>query len=297
MAARPSQDGASAGSRGRVSARGDRRAARDWLALRAVADTTARDGGAGRLPQQLAERCWATGGRRLVLVDLGAGTGANQRYLGPRLPVRQRWVAVDRDPDHLRPEDHPGAELVVAEVADLGSLLAEIPLEEDDRLVLTCSALLDVLTDDELAVLADAVVRHDAAALLSLSVTGEVGWSPPHRDDELLRAAFDEHQRQPDRGAGQRRHTRPGPDAPAHLAQLLRDRGREVSEARTDWVLGAVDAELVSRFLDERVEAAVEQRPQHAAALRAWQDLRRQQLRSGELEVVVGHVDLHAPLG
>jgi hypothetical protein len=249
------------------------------------------------VPQQLAERCWATGGRRLVLVDLGAGTGANQRYLGPRLPVRQRWVAVDRDPDHLRPEDHPGAELVRAEVADLGSLLAEIPLEPDDRLVLTCTALLDVLTDAELAVLADVVVRHGAAALLSLSVTGEVGWAPGHPDDDLLRAAFDEHQRQLGPRVGHGRNERPGPDAPARLGQLLRDRGREVREARTDWVLGAGDAELVSRFLDERVEAAVEQHPQHAAALRAWQDLRRQQLRSGELEVVVGHVDLHAPVG
>lgn len=265
---------------------GDRRAGRDWLALRSSADTAARDRGAGDLPRRLAQDSWATGGRRLVLVDLGAGTGANRRYLAPRLPVRQRWVSVDRDADHLREEDHPGAELVGAEVEDLGTLLAGLVLEEDDRLVLTCSALLDVLTDGELTVLADETARHDAAGLFSLSVTGELELTPGHPDDHLLRAAFDDHQR---------RDARPGPDAPGRLARLLRDRGRETCEERTDWVLGAGDADLLSRFLDERVEAALVQAPRHGAVLRAWQDLRRGQLRSGRLEVVVGHVDLYAP--
>ncbi|WP_134774331.1 hypothetical protein [Ornithinimicrobium flavum] len=60
-------------------------------------------------------------------------------------------------------------------------------------------------------------------------------------------------------------------------------------------MLGTGDADLLSRFLDERVEAALAQAPHHARALRAWQDLRRGQLRSGRLEVVVGHVDLYAP--
>lgn len=281
-----SADGVVPAQAGRDAVRGDRRAARDWLELRSRADTAARDRGAGRLPQQVAERSWSAGGRRLVLVDLGAGTGANRRYLGPRLPVRQRWVAVDRDPDHLRPEDHHGAQLVRAEVADLDDLLESLPLETEDRLVLTCSALLDVLTEGELLAVAEAVVRHRAAALLSLSVTGAVVWTPAHHHDGLVREAFDDHQRQ---------GSRPGPLAPARLAALLRARGREVLEVRTDWVLAAGECELVGAFLDERVEAAVVQRPQLSAELRAWHDVRREQLRSGELEVVVGHVDLWAP--
>lgn len=57
------------------------RAAADWLALRGTADEEARDRGAagllGELTGFLADREVAA----LQVVDLGAGTGANGRYL------------------------------------------------------------------------------------------------------------------------------------------------------------------------------------------------------------------------
>ena len=34
----------------------------------------------------------------LEIIDLGAGTGANQRWLAPRLPFVQRWIHLDHDP-------------------------------------------------------------------------------------------------------------------------------------------------------------------------------------------------------
>ncbi len=33
----------------------------------------------------------------MVVVDVGAGTGANRAYLAPRLAVPSRWVLLDRD--------------------------------------------------------------------------------------------------------------------------------------------------------------------------------------------------------
>lgn len=61
-----------------------------WLALRAPADGRAR---ATRLLAPL--RAGWQGVRRII--DLGAGTGANLRYLAPRLGGTQHWRCVDHD--------------------------------------------------------------------------------------------------------------------------------------------------------------------------------------------------------
>jgi hypothetical protein len=37
-------------------------------------------------------------GSTVQIIDLGAGTGANQRWLAPRLPIRQRWLHLDHNP-------------------------------------------------------------------------------------------------------------------------------------------------------------------------------------------------------
>jgi hypothetical protein len=68
-----------------------------WLLLREPADAAARSA-------ELAEclgRYLATAGL-LVIHDLGGGSGAMGRWLGPRLPGPQHWVVHDRDADLLR---------------------------------------------------------------------------------------------------------------------------------------------------------------------------------------------------
>src|SRR5207344_2679470 len=71
-----------------------------WLAARAAADTSARAATVGTLLLELINHLIETVDRRdgLEIIDLGAGTGANQRWLAPRLPLRQRWIHLDHDP-------------------------------------------------------------------------------------------------------------------------------------------------------------------------------------------------------
>ncbi|MBS3744804.1 MAG: class I SAM-dependent methyltransferase, partial [Wenzhouxiangellaceae bacterium] len=65
----------------------------DWLSLREAADAAARDPDlVGRASAWLADRP-----RPLAITDLGAGSGANPRFLAPRLPGPQRWRLVDHD--------------------------------------------------------------------------------------------------------------------------------------------------------------------------------------------------------
>ena len=104
------------------------RAAADWLALRAAADASARAEGAAHLLATLVQHLQGRGVGSLEVVDVGAVTGANARYLRPRLPFRQRWVVVDHDPAHLDDDAHGDAVRVAARVRDLPCRFADLPV-------------------------------------------------------------------------------------------------------------------------------------------------------------------------
>ena len=258
----------------------------DWLALRRAADHRARERAAGllrRLGDHLRERT----GDGLVVLDVGAGTGSNQAWLAPRLPGPQRWVLVDHDPDLLGQAGAavPGADVTtrraVATVEEVHSLVPS-----DGEVLVTCAALLDLLTVAQLDALADVIAPTDrpgVAALLSLTVTGDVEISPPHQADAAVTAAFDDHQRREDR---------PGPKATEAMAAALRRRGADVELAATDWELDASDESLVRRYLHDRAAVAVEQDATLAPLAREWLAAREGSLMDGSLRVRVGHLDL-----
>ena len=77
----------------------------EWLALREPADAAARS---AELAERLARHLPGAG--RLVIHDLGGGSGAMGRWLAPRLPGPQHWVVHDRDADllELAVADPPG---------------------------------------------------------------------------------------------------------------------------------------------------------------------------------------------
>ena len=87
------------------------------------------------------------------VIDLGSGTGANQRWLNPRLPFEQRWLLIDHDQALHR--HHPVASRTRLLTADVGILASVLDRMGGTRLV-TCSALLDVLTIDQLEALGSA---------------------------------------------------------------------------------------------------------------------------------------------
>lgn len=259
------------------------RASAGWLALRRGADAEARDHGAAGLVDRLVRHLREREAVTVRVVDVGAGTGANRDYLAPRLPFAQRWVVIDHDAELLAHADHGDALRVEAGAGDLGELLAALPPVDGAEVVVTCTALLDVLDRPDLDRFADAVSRSGAPALLSLSVTGRVDWTPEDPGDVVLRAAFDAHQR---------RGGRPGPDAGRVLREALVGLGLRVLTAATPWRLDARRPELLGRWLEERVEAAAEQAPDRAGALLAWRDERLEQLVDGLLDVRVHHEDL-----
>lgn len=286
-----------------------------WLAARREADSRARLRSAP-LVQTLADRLQGLdpGGHGVTFVDLGSGTGANPAWLAPQVararaghrvpsagsPAPQHWLLVDHDADLLTDLDlgaDPAAvtsyERVVGSTADLGQLLtgAARPV------VVTCSALLDLLTPDELTALARAVTTSADAALLTLSVTGAVRFTPAHQDDDLVATAFDRHQQRTVASSGV---ALAGPGGARLAVAAFESRGWQVHTADTPWTLGAPQQPLLHRWLAERVAAALE--ALHSAAgdrptadrVRAWWRVREQQTAGGALTVEVHHLDLLA---
>jgi hypothetical protein len=266
----------------------------DWLALRERADTVAR---ATELIGPLRDHLAAgLTGRDLaagpIVRDLGCGTGSMGRWLAGRLPGPQHWVVQDRDPVLLDiavatvtgPAADGSPVTVEARAGDVGGLRAS---DLAGTSLVTASALLDILTADEVDALAAACVEAGCAALFALSVTGRVDLTPADPLDAEITAAFNAHQR---RVVDGRRLL--GPSAVDVAAEALRGRGAEVTVRPSPWRLGPADAALTEEWLRGWVGAAGEQRPDVAGD--AYLRRRLAACAAGELRVVVHHDDLLA---
>ena len=251
----------------------------EWLVLREPADAAARS---AELAERLGRHLPAAG--RLVIHDLGGGSGAMGRWLAPRLPGPQHWVVHDRDADLL--------ELAVADAAGRrprspsrrrrSDITRLAPGDLAGASLVVASALLDLLTADELARMLARLRRASDAA----------------RADRR-------RSRRPDPGgsagrAHRRGVQRPPAPRPACSARTpsrppstqLRGTGAEVLVRPSPWRLDAAHADLTAEWLGGWVAAACEQEPALAAEAGAYRDRRLAQAAAGELAVTVDHADL-----
>ncbi|CAL9650056.1 trans-aconitate methyltransferase [Streptomyces sp. enrichment culture] len=265
------------------------RYAPEWLRLREPADASARAHDLlDPLRIRLANRPTRSGG--LVVHDVGCGTGSMGRWLAPLLDGAQHWVLHDRDPYLL----HFAAVAAPRSAADGSRVTVETRRADLARLtpdaltgagLVTASALLDVLTAEEVGNLAAACARAGCPALLTLSVAGRVDLTPVHPLDAEITEAFNAHQR---------REGLLGPEAVTAAADAFAAHGATVHAHPSPWRLGPDEAGLTAQWLRGWVGAAVEQRPElHERAERYLYE-RLAICAAGELRVVVHHTDLLA---
>jgi hypothetical protein len=258
-----------------------------WLDLREPADAAARS---RELVSLMRPRLPAGG--RLVIHDLGCGTGAMGRWLASLVPGPQQWILHDRDPDLLALAEAGRAGAAAdGSFATVETRISDVTRLGPDELagagLITASALLDLLTADELAGLIRACAGAACPVLLTLSVTGCVQLRPADPLDSRVTAAFNAHQRR-----ATARGPLLGPDAVAAAADGFRRLGANVIVRPSPWSLGIPDAGLAVEWLDGWVGAACEHDPTLLADAERYRLRRMSEADAGGLVVTVGHADL-----
>ncbi len=113
--------------------------------------------------------------------------------------------------------------------------------------------------------------------------TGQWRLTPTDAHDDVVNQAFSGHQQQ---------RARLGPWAPATLHKLACQAGASVVTSVSQWNLMAPKHHVfLSRFLSERIQAAVEHEPEQAILANEWLQRRLEQATK-ELTVEVEHVDV-----
>ena len=272
-----------------------------WLELREPADADAR----ARdllvpLRRQLARTTASRG--TLLIRDLGCGTGSMQRWLAPQLDGPQRWILQDHDADLLAFATASAATLsadgsrvsVMPRHADLTQLTGGDLLSTS---LVTASALLDLLSRDEIERLVSACVEAACPALITLSVTGGVDFSPADPLDAELTAGFADHLRHHVEG-----RELLGPDAAAATADAFTRRGWVVVQRPSVWRLGPDSAfgdgraDLTAEWLRGWVPAAARHARRAVSPSDGTSYLTRRldALATGDLRVTIHHSDLLA---
>jgi len=279
----------------------------DWLALREPADRLARS---APLTQSV---CDVLGrGGPLQVLDLAAGTGANVRYLAGRLIGEQSWLLVDGDATLLAQiparmsawgseqgfetvRDAEGLVLrgehltcrVATRCLDLAAL-DDVAMFEGRALV-TASALLDLVSERWLGVLAERCRRSAATVLFALTYDGRIRCAPEEPEDDLVQELVNRHQRS-DKGFGEAA----GPDATDRAERCFTALGYRVQRAPSAWELPPDARELQHQLIEGWAHAATAIAPERAASIRSWRERRLAHVAAGRSRLVVGHEDLAA---
>jgi hypothetical protein len=261
-----------------------------WLALREEADAAARSDVITQLVRDLVVRT-----APLRILDLGAGTGSNLRYLAPRLPMDQEWLLVDRDPKLLeeairRAPRLDGGSVCVVDTRCLDLARLDTPELFSARQLVTASALLDLVSETWLSELAGRCQSTGAAALLALTYVGRSRCSPAEPEDEQVRELMNRHQHT-DKGLG---GPAAGPDAVDSAERAFARVGYLVRREPSDWRLSHRQPELQKQLVEGWARAGIEIAPDRTTVIRSWLGRRLAHLEAGRSEIVVSHEDLAA---
>jgi hypothetical protein len=279
----------------------------DWLALREPADAAARS-----VPLTQAIAGPLAREAEVHVLDLAAGTGSNVRYLADHLSIRQHWLLVDNNPALLAQAPTRISSWGVAHgyeaISVGGGLVLRGPLRtcllatrlldltalDDDgifagRVLVTASALLDLVSETWLRALAERCRESGASVLFALTYDGAIRCAPEEPEDEMVRELVNRHQRT-DKGFGDAL----GPEAAGLAERCFAGLGYRVRRDRSDWELPPDAMGLQRQLIDGWAQAAAATAPASAALIRGWRDRRLTHIGNHCSRLSVGHEDLAA---
>ncbi|HEY0939669.1 MAG TPA: hypothetical protein VGE08_06195 [Steroidobacter sp.] len=230
--------------------------------------------------------------RPLQALDLGSGTGANIRYMAPRLAGEQRWLAVDDEPALLghQPATLQGTNFrcsVSTRRLDLATELDSLSLSEFH--LVTASALLDLVSASWLQLLASRCADARVNVMFALTYDGRVQCMPHEPDDQWVFGLVNRHQRG-NKGFGPAL----GPDATSYARDVFGMFGFQSRVMASDWVIEPEEQSLQRELIAGWITAAHEIAPSEAERIELWVRRRLTHLLAGTSRIRVGHQDFIA---
>jgi hypothetical protein len=267
-----------------------------WLALREGADRRARD-------SAIRDAAALHFARRdeMTIVDLACGAGSNTRALAPYLCARQSWRLVDHDAallDSARTALTHWADAVEGEkpltlrkndrrleiAFEQLDLNADLSRALDGADLVSAAAFFDLVSAQWIEAFCAELARRRLPLYAVLTYDGKESWTPPHKADAAMLAAFHRHQAR-DKGFG----PAAGPRAGAILQETLELAGYAARVGSSPWRLGEGDAELTAALADGAAEAVAQTGLVEQATIADWRAARRN--ASG---CEIGHADMFA---
>jgi hypothetical protein len=214
------------------------------------------------------------------------------RWLAMQLTGRQHWVLYDRDAELLTlaaadpPSSASDGAPVTVETRRRDITRLE-PAEMAGAALITASALLDMMTAEELERLVATCAEVGCPVLITLTVTGRVELTPADPFDRPVAEAFNAHQ-QRTTDAGRLL----GPQALRAAVDGFARRGVDPLVRPSLWRLGPGQAALAAQWFTGWLAAACEQRPELTAQASSYARRRLAEAAAGRLGVTVHHQDV-----
>lgn len=225
---------------------------------------------------------------KLIITDLGSGTGSTVRALKPVLSKELTWHLLDNDEVLLaEAKTHAKTDHVICSDTDLSASLDKLFSPEPD--LITTSAFLDLVSYEWLETLVREITSRNIPFYAALTYDGRAECHPTHASDERVLNAFNQHQKT-DKGFGPAL----GPDAADTAIRLFQEAGYIVCDETSDWRAGPQNPVFETMLLEGWKNAASELFPQHQATFEDWFEDRKHSIRHQKLSVMVGHKDFFA---
>ncbi|HQU51949.1 MAG TPA: hypothetical protein PK643_03005 [Saprospiraceae bacterium] len=219
------------------------------------------------------------------IVDLGAGLGSNLRFWSKRINGAQDWTLVEIDESLIAQgsiwlEHLPDGVSARYMHKDFLTYLRQQPPPD----LLLCNALLDVLTARQVVDLLDYVWANDLPLMSSINYSG-MEFFPGLPEDQRFIAAYEAHmEREQSTGYALGRSLEP------LLATISGP--YDVAMHASPWKVPAKDARMLTFLLDYMEQAVPEIISlEDLPSFRRWLQVRRHQVREGQLHAMVLHQD------
>lgn len=279
-----------------------------WLAARYLFDMKSR---ALRLEQKFIASL--PQGKKLRLVDLGTGTGANFFYLSKRIPNPQHWLLTEQDHDLLQsiPQcidqfsalyEPPAAaswmerlesgeisyEIIAGDIFTSCQNFLKLPCD-----AITANAVFDLNSEDQFRSLIRSILSSPSASAplyFTLHLDGQLSLNPSDIHDRLVCNRYQQHMA---------RKQKFGSAMAANAANLMRQimsaEGYQVQACSSPWEISGEHENFLQENLSFMKSALLDgSKLDEQEILTAWFQKRERQIARGELEMVIGHSDLLA---